>query len=621
MLFTAYIPLPSPLAPILQLQDLKEKYISPEVIINMRMRRYLAVIIILLSANLAASFAPGDIEWASGVSGTLNKGGTLINGEYMVKAVQFPSPVPGVKDIHGNIVPETDVPPSVLIEIYKNGVLLNTQILSPGSEPYIDPDYEAKVTATGFPASNARGWVYEYYTIEPPWATISIQKRGLPKLDVTVTTDKSAYTSYDDSIITATATVTNSGGARAKNVDLYLNIGELQLRGGVTGQLHQYYSTLEAGASQSFSVILVVPQLLDQKSYTMSANAKGLDAKDLEYNATTSPMSITVSPKQNYFTISKAVSKDRIYLNETINVRITVTNGGMYDVYNISVNDSMDKNFELSSNTSFQWNIPPLKPEQEWSTSYSIKPREININGFSLPAASTQFTVNNRPYSASSQIPSVIVNGPKIILNKTVDKPVVKISENVTVNVSINNVGDIATKRVEVNDSLPEGVSLITLSDGVSLVNGTISLVNTSLGLNTPVIFNYTIRMNKEGEIRLPSAVANYIGIEYRGTTRSVLSSERPIITVINPSKITSTPAGTPTATETVSSTQTTTPEKTEESFSQKIIRALKELFHEPTANPQPTGTPEPTPTPITPGFDVVFAVIVLVIAALYRHK
>ncbi|MCZ7394076.1 MAG: hypothetical protein O8C56_12255, partial [Candidatus Methanoperedens sp.] len=144
---------------------------------------------------------------------------------------------------------------------------------------------------------------------------------------------------------------------------------------------------------------------------------------------------------------------------------------------------------------------------------------------------------------------------------------------------------------------------------------------------NTPVIFNYTIRMDKEGEIKLPSAVAIYTDIGYRGTTRSVLSSERPVITVINPSKITSTPTGTPTAIKTVGPSQTTpqetttTPEKTEESFTQKIIRALKELFHEPTANPQPKGTPEPTPTPITPGFDFVFALIVLIIAALYRHK
>ncbi len=583
------------------------------------MRRYLAVLIVILcSANLAASFSPNDIEWAAAVSGTLTKNTTLTNGQYMVKAVQFPSPVPGIKDITGNIIPETDVDPMVFLEVYKNGVLIKELIMNLQSEAYIDPDYEAKISATGFPAKNARGWVYEYYSVEPPWVTISIQTRAQPKLEVTVTTDKSAYTSYTDNIITAKVTVTNSGEARAKNVDVNLNIGELKPRGGDTSQLHQYYYIMEKGTSQSWEVVLVVPELIDLKSYTLSADAKGFDVKDLEYKAAKTSTAVTVSPKQNYFTISKAVSKDRMYLPETVIVRVTAANGGMFDIYNIHVTDSMNEKFELKSNTSFQWDIPVLKPGQEWGTTYSIKPFETNINGFSIPAASANFTVNNKPYSASSQTPKVIVNGPKIILNKTVDKPVVNITEDVTVTVSINNVGNIVTKA-EVKDSLP---------DGVSLVSGSTSLASTSLDLNIPQVLNYTIRMDMEGEIKLPAAIANYTGIEYKGTTRSVLSSERPLITVIDPSRITPAPTETPTATGAVSPTQTmpqeTTapPEETEEPYSQKIIRALKKLIpQENTVNASPTATPEPTPTPITPGFDIVFAVIVLIFAAVHRRK
>ncbi|MDO9098614.1 MAG: hypothetical protein Q7U60_10905, partial [Candidatus Methanoperedens sp.] len=371
------------------------------------MKRCLAVLIIILSqVSLASSFSPADIEWAAAVSGTLNKGGTLANGEFMIKAIQFPSPVPGIKDIKGNIIPETDVDPMVVLEIYKNGVLIKELIMNLQSEAYINPDYEVKISATGFPAKNARGWVYEYYSIDPPWAAISIQIRAKPKLEVAVTTDKSAYTSYTDRTITAKVTVTNSGEARAKNVDTYLDIGELKLRGGDTSQLRQYYYKMEKGASQSWEVILVVPELIDQKSYTLSADAKGFDVKDLEYKAAKTSTTVTVSPKQNYFTISKSV-KDRIYLQDIVPVRITVGNGGMFDIYNIHVTDSMSENFELKSNTSFQWGIPALKPGQEWSTTYSVKPLETNLNGFTIPAATAQFTVNNKPYSASSQTPTV----------------------------------------------------------------------------------------------------------------------------------------------------------------------------------------------------------------------
>ncbi|MCZ7380242.1 MAG: hypothetical protein O8C64_01500 [Candidatus Methanoperedens sp.] len=389
-------------------------------------------------------------------------------------------------------------------------------------------------------------------------------------------------------------TVKNSGTARAKNVDVNLDTGGLKLRGGDSSQLHQYYNNMETGTSQSFSVILLVPQLIDQISYVLSANATGIDVKDLRYKAVTGSITIPVSPKQNYFTISKAVSKDRIYLSETINVRITVANSGMYDIYNLGVNDSMNENFELRSNSSFQWNIPVLKPGQEWGTTYSIKPRETNINGFSLPAASAQFTVNNKPYSSSSKTPSVIVNGPKIILKKTVNKTVVNISEDVTVNLSINNVGNIATK-VAVTDSLP---------DGVSLVNGTISLANISLELNTPVIFNYTIRMKKEGEIVLPPAVANFSDIEYRGTTKASNISNRPVITVIDNSKITPVPTGT------ALQGNTTAP-----AIQGKITQG------ETTSTPIPTDSPEPTPTPITPGFGIGFAIVVLVVMAAIRRR
>jgi uncharacterized repeat protein (TIGR01451 family) len=556
------------------------------------MRRYLIILIIIVwSVNPASApcYSLNDIEWGAAVTGTLYKDCTLTNEQFMVKAVQFPSPVQGIKDINGNIVPETEVDPMVFLEIYKNGILIKELIMNMQSEPYIDPDYEVKISATGFLTKNAKEWVYEYYK---PWAAISIQTWAKPpKFDVAVTTDKSTYTSYNDQIITATVTVTNNGESRAKNIDVNLDIGELKLRGGDTSQLHQYYYMMEKGTSQSFSVILVVPELIDQKSYTLKGDAKGFDFIDREYDATKCS-TLTVSPKQNYVTISKAV-RDRMYLQNTATVRITIANGGMYEIYNIHVKDNMSEDFDLKSNTSLQWDIPLLKPGQEWGTSYSIKPLEASLSGFTIPAASAQFTVNNKPYSISSKTTTVVVNGPKIILNKTVDKSVVNISEEVKVNVSINNVGNIAT-RAEVKDSLPEGVSL---------VRGSTNLDTTFLELNTPQGFGYKIRMDKEGEIQLPAAVSNYTDIEYRGTTRSVLSSERPSITVIDPSKITPTPTMSPieNGSATKGQTQTAKQGTSEE--------------------PSPAETSEPTPTPITPGFDIVLAVIVLILATVKSNK
>ncbi|GFO96666.1 UPI0003D1A1DD related cluster [groundwater metagenome] len=501
----------------------------------MRIQHFAVLFIIFwcMSISSAAGFSPGDIEWGTAVSGTLYRGDTLANGEYMVKAAQFSSSVQGYKDINGNIVPETPVDPMVFLEIYKNGTLLKEIVMNPVSEAYIDPDYEVKVSVTGFLSKNAREWVSEYYK---PRASLSIAKSARPKLEVKVTTDKDPYTSYSDLIITAKIEVKNSG-AFAKNVDVNLNTGELKLRSGDVSDLHRYYQRMEKDTSQSFEVILLVPGLLDQRSYNLSAVAKGYDAKDLEYSANTST-SVKISPQQNYFTLSKSV-KDRIYLQNAALVTITAANGGRYEIFNIHLNDSMNENFELASGTLLQWDIPLLRPGEEWSTSYSIRPLEANLNGFAIPAATAIFTVNNKPYSASSKTTTLVVNGPKIIVNKTVNKNPVNISEDVMVSVSLINVGNTAT-RVEMKDSLPESVNL---------VSGRTSLSPVFLELNAPQGFSYIIRRDAEGEVQLPPAVANYTDVEYRGLTRSQIRSNMPIITFIDPSKVTPTPTASATST------------------------------------------------------------------------
>lgn len=549
------------------------------------------IIILALSMNQAsaATFSPGEIEWATAVTGTLHKGGTLTNGEYMVKAVQFPAGVPGKKTYpSGAIVPEDEVDPMVFLEIYKNGVMIKEFVMTIASEAYIDPDYEVKVTTPGFILRNDRGWVLEYYD---PWATVAIQKRALPKLEVTVTTDKPTYTSNNAEIITAKVELKNTGDAFIQKVDLDLNIGELKLRGGELSQLHKSYDKIIKGETKSFEVILVVPDLIDEKTYYLNASSKGYDLKDLTYNATgfASP---TVSPKQNYFSISKAV-RNRIYLQDYASVRITVGNGGIYNIYNIHITDNMSDKFVLtSSSIPFAWDIPVLKPGEEWGTSYSIKPTEANIDGWTIPASSATFTVNNKPYSTSSSTITLIVNGPRLIINKTVSKPIVNISEDVTVTVSINNIGNVGTKT-EVKDLLP---------NSVSLVSGQLSQLNFSEPAKEWG-FSYIIRMNKEGDYELPSAIANYTNVEYRGFVHDVKSSDRPVIMVIDPSK------PRPVSTEPGSQSTGGTPSSQ----------------GNPGTNSQgtseATSTPEPTPTPITPGFEFVFAVFILIFAAGFMRK
>ncbi|MDL5501606.1 MAG: DUF11 domain-containing protein, partial [Candidatus Methanoperedens sp.] len=286
---------------------------------------------------------------------------------------------------------------------------------------------------------------------------------------------------------------------------------------------------------------------------------------------------------------SKAFSKSRIYLSDMIMVRLNVANNGAMDMTDIILTDSINPNFELKSDTPLTWNIPVIKHGEWKEIAYSIRPLETNINGFTFPAVNAQFKVNNKQYNISSNTSTVIVNGPKIIINKTIDKQIVNISDDVKVTVSIKNIGNIAT-RMEVKDFLPENVSL---------VSGSTSLDSTFLELNTPIGFSYIIRINTKENIELPAAIGNYTGIEYRGMTRSSIRSERPIITIFDPSVNRSINPAIPTLTPNVQ------------------MKSGEAIL------PQATSSPplEPTPTSITPGFGIMFGIFALMLASIFRHR
>jgi uncharacterized repeat protein (TIGR01451 family) len=559
------------------------------------------LIILLLEAPPVSSYMPNEIEWAPATVATLYKGGNLSNGPYLVIADQFPTPVRGFKNYKNEIVPETTVSPMVYLEIYKNGALMKEIVLTPQSWIEIDPDYEVQVSLTEILSGTSRDWVDVYYN---PWAKVSISLRGKPKLEVKVTTDKTNYVSSTDDILTATVEVKNTGDAVARDVEVELNPGVLQLRGGSTSQFHQNYLEMKKGETQSFQVILMVPKVAADTSYLLNVNAKGYDVKNLEYKASGS-LAVPVSPKafSTGISVSKAVKK-MIYLKDMAVIRVTVSNGGLFDIHNVRLTESLNENFKLLFDSPMQWEIPEIKSGQDWSATYSLKPLETNLNGFTIPAANALFTINNKEYNAYSDSPLLVVNGPKIVLNKTVNNQTVNISEDITITVSVNNVGNIGT-RTQVVDYLP---------DNVSLVSGQTSIESVFLEVNKPQGFSYIIRPKMDGMIELPAAVANYISMEYRGTVRSALSSNRTVISVIDPNKINSS-----------NNTSGTTSSITSESpFPDgQIPVTLPDTTPPMETTSEKTGenAPEITPTPITPFIDAALTVFLLIFAAFLRRK
>lgn len=468
----------------------------------------LVIVFSMVDVAMAQSFSSGDIEWADAVTSTLRRGDSLKSGEYTVEAVEFSGPVFGIKDIGGSWVPEREVDPMVILRIYKDDIVVQELGMDTISEAYIDPNYEVKISTTGFPPRNDKIWIYQYYD---PWVDVSVQLRGRPNLEVTVETDKSEYNS-EDRDITVKVIVTNKGNAFAKNIDVDLDIGELKLRSGNIGQLHQYYSRMDKSGSENFEITFYVPDVVDIKTYKINATVKGYDIEDDKYNATGST-SITVLPRPIHITIDKFV-KDNMFLRETATVWITIVNGGTYNIYDIYVNDSMEQHFELIANTSLQWHISLLKPGEEWKKSYIMKPTDVSTDGFTIPGSVVRYTANNKQYAITTRTLGIIVNGPKIILEKRVDNDKTKMGDNVVVFIRVNNVGNVATK-VNIKDSLPGGVTLI---------KGNLSN-SAYIEPNKPREFSYIVKTNTNEEIVLPKATANYTDMERMELIKSGIMS------------------------------------------------------------------------------------------------
>jgi hypothetical protein len=146
----------------------------------------------------------------------------------------------------------------------------------------------------------------------------------------------------------------------------------------------------------------------------------------------------------------------------------------------------------------------------------------------------------------------------------------------------------------------------------VSLVSGQTSIESVFLEINKPQGFSYIIRPRMDSMIELPAAVANYISMEYRGTVRSAMSSNRTTIIVIDPDKI-----NTSINLNITGATSNLTP------ADGQIPVTLPDTipFSEVTPEKTTENASEITSTPITPFIDTAITVFLLILSAFFRRK
>lgn len=203
---------------------------------------------------------------------------------------------------------------------------------------------------------------------------------------------------------------------------------------------------------------------------------------------------------------------DMMYLKDYTSVSLSVENNGTYDLKNVSITDSLPGGFEFLINQSLHWEAD-IPAGWEWQYRYQVKPQEPNKEGIVFPAATAEFNINNKSYTAQSNQPRIVVFGPKVVLTKKTDVSFVKPGDTVNVTVIAENTGSAYTK-VTIKDSLPDNVTLV---GGSLMFEGVLEATRN-------VSFNYTLRIDSKKPIILPAATAEYYELDTKGrniTTRS----------------------------------------------------------------------------------------------------
>jgi uncharacterized repeat protein (TIGR01451 family) len=200
--------------------------------------------------------------------------------------------------------------------------------------------------------------------------------------------------------------------------------------------------------------------------------------------------------------VTKEVAKPSASVAETIEVVITVTNGGNGRATNASYGDALNDCFERAAGA-LEWR-GELDPEERVRNVYSIKPTREDLC-FLDPTKVVYFDSAGNRYSALSGDVKILVTGrkeeaPKIDLRKVVSKSDPFVGDDVTVTLTLKNTGTAPALGVVVSDEIP-GCAQIT--GGTPGWNGT-------LAVNKEEQVTYTLSVKDAGICRLGSATVQY---------------------------------------------------------------------------------------------------------------
>ncbi len=463
---------------------------------------FICLILLFLSCSFASAYDKDDIEWEddADTSGTLGWGGTLTSDNYLIRVEDF------------------NTEGFVSISISQNGVIKEISPVKVGqSVIYRDESngkdiraYLDKVTL------NIDDWTGN---MEDPTAVVKVYKRGIPemRIEIEVDDDDSTYDPRTISYpyISATIDIENEGDAKAYEMDLEIDPVGMEL---VDGDLkHHFISIDEDEVLDPIEVKLKIPHYWEETDIDLKVTTKSMDIND-DYNEDSEKKKLTIEPAAE-LVITKSITEE-IYMDETAHVSVSIWNNGIYSLNSVTVDNPIIEHLELQDNVNQQLTLSFSPGETKTKVfDYTLKP--YKTGEYSVPKLTAQYTdPNGKLQTFISETPSIEVEGPVIVITKSVSPSTVNVGDQVKVTVNVENTGTHGAS-VTTSETLPETVSF---------VSGNMNFKDV-VNPRQRHTYSYVIRTKEVGDFKLPATTGSFIDLEeYKGEK----ISNMPVLSVVD---------------------------------------------------------------------------------------
>ncbi|MDY0387906.1 MAG: BatD family protein [Methanolobus sp.] len=458
-------------------------------------------IVLILFSSSAMAYELVDIEWSDSPdkSGTLNWGGTLALNDYTIKAEDF------------------NEDGFVSIAIYRDGQLQKIFPVRAG-EGFEFRDIKKGDDLRIFAKSvtlNIDKWTGN---MENPKAAIDVYERGMPEMDISIEPEKDAYDprTVSHQSIKATIDIQNKGDAKAYNMDVEIDVDGMEFIDGKSN--YHFVSIDEDEILKPIEIELKIPHYWEETDVDITVTTKSEDING-EILEDTETKTITIEPVVELL-VTKTITKE-IYMDETAHVSVSIWNNGIYGLSSVSVSNPKTEDLEIQDNVDGEVTLSFNSKETKAKIfEYTLKPTKTGK--YSVPAATATFTApDGKEYTFKSETPSIQIDGPDIVLTKTVSPSTANPGDELTVKVTVKNQG---TKDASVT-------ATETIPDTVTFVSGDLGFHDVAVH-GKSYSYSYVIQVDELGELKLPETTSTFIDFEkYKGEK----ISNMPVITVLDP--------------------------------------------------------------------------------------